>query len=169
MATLADIGVSALINIITAVVFLLAFAILRIQPINDRVYFPKWYINGGRNSPRASGSSVRKYVNLNIWTYFTFLKWMPAALKMSEDEIISHAGFDSAVFLRIYTLGFVHLLSHCSCWVHFDFDLILSTFCCLNLFCLGILAVFMFVFNGFCSFFTLCFLFWIYLWCSSSL
>ncbi|XP_023552121.1 CSC1-like protein At1g32090 [Cucurbita pepo subsp. pepo] len=105
MATLADIGVSALINIITAVVFLLAFAILRIQPINDRVYFPKWYINGGRNSPRASGSSVRKYVNLNIWTYFTFLKWMPAALKMSEDEIISHAGFDSAVFLRIYTLG----------------------------------------------------------------
>ncbi|KAG7015782.1 CSC1-like protein, partial [Cucurbita argyrosperma subsp. argyrosperma] len=105
MATLADIGVSALINIITAFVFLLAFAILRIQPINDRVYFPKWYINGGRSSPRGSGSSVRKYVNLNIWTYFTFLKWMPAALKMSEDEIISHAGFDSAVFLRIYTLG----------------------------------------------------------------
>lgn len=107
MATLGDIGVSALINILTAFVFLLAFALLRIQPVNDRVYFPKWYINGGRNSPRSSRNFVGKYVNLNILTYFTFLNWMPAALKMSETEIISHAGFDSAVFLRIYTLGFV--------------------------------------------------------------
>ncbi|CAK9321460.1 unnamed protein product [Citrullus colocynthis] len=105
MATLGDIGVSALINILTAFVFLLAFALLRIQPINDRVYFPKWYINGGRNSPRSSRNFVGKYVNLNICTYLTFLNWMPAALKMSETEIITHAGFDSAVFLRIYTLG----------------------------------------------------------------
>lgn len=110
MATLGDIGVSALINILTAFVFLLAFALLRIQPINDRVYFPKWYINGGRNSPRSSRNFVGKYVNLNICTYLTFLNWMPAALKMSETEIITHAGFDSAVFLRIYTLGFVPLL-----------------------------------------------------------
>lgn len=106
MATLGDIGVSALINILTAFVFLLAFAMLRIQPVNDRVYFPKWYISGGRNSPRSSTRNfVGKYVNLNICTYFTFLNWMPQALKMSETEIISHAGFDSAVFLRIYTLG----------------------------------------------------------------
>ncbi|XP_038893055.1 CSC1-like protein At1g32090 [Benincasa hispida] len=105
MATLGDIGVSALINIISAFVFLLAFALLRIQPINDRVYFPKWYINGGRNSPRSSRNFVGKFVNLNICTYLTFLNWMPAALKMSETEIITHAGFDSAVFLRIYTLG----------------------------------------------------------------
>jgi hypothetical protein len=27
-------------------------------------------------------------------------------LKMSEAEIINHAGLDSAVFLRIYTLGY---------------------------------------------------------------
>jgi hypothetical protein len=33
-------------------------------------------------------------------------------LKMSEAEIINHAGLDSAVFLRIYTLGyFFHKLS----------------------------------------------------------
>ena len=162
MATLGDIGVSALINIITAFVFLLAFAILRIQPINDRVYFPKWYINGGRNSPRSSRNFVGKYVNLNICTYLTFLNWMPAALKMSETEIISHAGFDSAVFLRIYTLGFVHILfvdflfnfsdspetmmvydlqSSFSVF-HVGLILILSTFiiffCCVNLYCLGI-------------------------------
>ncbi|XP_022756611.1 CSC1-like protein At1g32090 [Durio zibethinus] len=105
MATLGDIGVSALINILIAFAFLLAFALLRIQPINDRVYFPKWYINGGRSSPRRGGNFVAKFVNLNFHTYLTFLNWMPQALKMSESELINHAGLDSAVFLRIYTLG----------------------------------------------------------------
>lgn len=106
MATLEDIGVSAFINILTAFTFLLAFAILKIQPINDRVYFPKWYINGERTSPRRSRNFVGKFVNLNVMTYFTFLNWMPQAMRRSEAEIISHAGVDSAVFLRIYTLGY---------------------------------------------------------------
>ncbi|KAL3036436.1 hypothetical protein AAZX31_01G010000 [Glycine max] len=106
MATLADIGVSAAINILSAFAFLLAFALLRIQPINDRIYFPKWYISGDRSSPRRSGGNfVGKFVNLNFRTYLTFLNWMPQALRMSESEIISHAGLDSAAFLRIYTLG----------------------------------------------------------------
>ncbi|KAL7166691.1 hypothetical protein ACSBR2_037371 [Camellia fascicularis] len=104
MATLEDIGVSAFINILGAFAFLLAFALLRIQPINDRVYFPKLYISGGRTSPKHR-NFVGKFVNLNCWTYITFLNWMPQALKMSESEIINHAGLDSAVFLRIYTLG----------------------------------------------------------------
>ncbi|MBA0834993.1 hypothetical protein Goarm_007306 [Gossypium armourianum] len=105
MATLSDIGVSALINILSAFAFLLAFALLRIQPVNDRVYFPKWYINGERASPRRGGNFVAKFVNLDFRTYLTFLNWMPQALKMSETQLINHAGLDSAVFLRIYTLG----------------------------------------------------------------
>ncbi|XP_071730534.1 CSC1-like protein At1g32090 [Rutidosis leptorrhynchoides] len=105
MASLEDIGVSALINIISAFAFLLAFAVLRIQPVNDRVYFPKWYINGARSSPKHRGNFVGKFVNLNFSTYLTFLNWMPQALKMKEPEIIEHAGLDSAVFLRIYILG----------------------------------------------------------------
>jgi hypothetical protein len=39
MATLEDIVVAAAINILSAFIFLLAFAILRLQPLNDRVYF----------------------------------------------------------------------------------------------------------------------------------
>ncbi|MBA0621464.1 hypothetical protein Godav_007087 [Gossypium davidsonii] len=105
MATLSDIGVSALINILSAFAFLLAFALLRIQPVNDRVYFPKWYINGERASPRRGGNFVAKFVNLDFKTYLTFLNWMPQALKMTETQLINHAGLDSAVFLRIYTLG----------------------------------------------------------------
>ncbi|CAD6238376.1 unnamed protein product [Miscanthus lutarioriparius] len=105
MATIQDIGLSAAINILGAVVFLLAFAFLRLQPINDRVYFPKWYLKGARESPSHGGTFVRKFVNLDMRSYLKFLSWMPAALKMPEDELISHAGLDSAVYLRIYLVG----------------------------------------------------------------
>ncbi|GAB2258367.1 hypothetical protein Droror1_Dr00014527 [Drosera rotundifolia] len=104
MATLSDIGVSALINILSSFSFLLAFALLRIQPVNDRVYFTKWYIRGERTSPRRNGFAG-KFVNLELRTYLGFLNWMPQALRMSEESLIDHAGLDSVVFLRIYTLG----------------------------------------------------------------
>jgi calcium permeable stress-gated cation channel len=107
MATIQDIGVSAAINILGAIVFLLAFAFLRLQPFNDRVYFPKWYLKGSRESPSHGGTFVRKFVNLDMRSYLKFLSWMPAALKMPEDELISHAGLDSAVYLRIYLIGYV--------------------------------------------------------------
>ncbi|KAJ3681651.1 hypothetical protein LUZ60_014224 [Juncus effusus] len=103
MATLQDLGVSAFINLVSAFVFLILFAVLRIQPVNDRVYFPKWYITGSRT--RSALRGVGKFVNLNIWTYLTFLNWIPGALRMSESEIIKHAGLDSAVYLKIYILG----------------------------------------------------------------
>ncbi|XP_019243320.1 PREDICTED: CSC1-like protein At4g02900 isoform X2 [Nicotiana attenuata] len=106
MASIQDISVSAVINLISAVVFLLAFAIVRLQPINDRVYFPKWYLKGIRPSPRSSGTFANKFVNLDFRTYIRFLNWMPAALKMPEQELIDHAGLDSAVYIRIYLLGF---------------------------------------------------------------
>ncbi|KAJ6854228.1 putative CSC1-like protein [Iris pallida] len=102
MATLQDIAVSGFINILSALAFLLAFAVLRLQPANDRVYFPKWYLSGSRKSPRRQG---RGMVELNLSTYLTFLNWMPQALRMSQTDLVAHAGLDSAVFLRIYILG----------------------------------------------------------------
>ncbi|XP_020571249.1 calcium permeable stress-gated cation channel 1-like [Phalaenopsis equestris] len=105
MATLLDIGVSAAINILSAFAFLLAFAILRLQPFNDRVYFPKWYLKGLRSSPSSKGAFVRKFVNLDYTSYLRIFAWIPAALKMPEPELIEHAGLDSAVYLRIYLLG----------------------------------------------------------------
>lgn len=105
MATLYDIAVAAAINILTAFAFFIAFAILRIQPCNDRVYFPKWYLKGLRNSPLSSGVFVKRFVNLDFRSYLRFLNWMPAALQMPEPELIDHAGLDSAVYLRIYWTG----------------------------------------------------------------
>jgi calcium permeable stress-gated cation channel len=106
MATLGDIGLSAALNILTALVFLVAFAILRLQPFNDRVYFPKWYLKGLRSSPTHSGAFVKRFVNLDWRAYVRFLNWILDALKMPEPELIDHAGLDSAVYLRIYLLGY---------------------------------------------------------------
>ncbi|XP_065876173.1 CSC1-like protein At3g21620 [Euphorbia lathyris] len=105
MASLSDVGLAAAINILTAFAFFFAFAILRIQPVNDRVYFPKWYIKGLRTSPLGSGAFVGKIVNVDFRSYLKFLNWMPAALQMPEPELIDHAGLDSAVYLRIYLIG----------------------------------------------------------------
>ncbi|KAJ7967731.1 Calcium permeable stress-gated cation channel 1 [Quillaja saponaria] len=105
MATLGDIGLAAAINILSALIFLLAFAILRLQPFNDRVYFPKWYLKGLRSSPTHRGAFVSKFVNLDFKAYLGFLNWMPDALRMPELELIDHAGLDSAVYLRIYLIG----------------------------------------------------------------
>ncbi|KAK4762255.1 hypothetical protein SAY87_030139 [Trapa incisa] len=105
MATLNDIAVAAAINILSAFAFFLAFAILRIQPVNDRVYFPKWYLKGLRCSPLRTGALVSKFVNLDFRSYLKFLSWMHAALLMPEPELIDHAGLDSVVYLRIYLTG----------------------------------------------------------------
>lgn len=105
MATLSDIGVAAAINILSAFAFFIIFAIVRIQPFNDRVYFPKWYLRGLRCSPLRSDAFVSKFVNLDLRSYLRFLNWMPEALQMPEPELIDHAGLDSAVYLRIYLLG----------------------------------------------------------------
>ncbi|XP_052170871.1 CSC1-like protein At4g02900 [Diospyros lotus] len=105
MASVQDIIVSATVNIISAIIFLVAFAILRLQPFNDRVYFPKWYLKGIRGSPTHSKALVSKFINLDFKTYIRFLNWMPAALRMPEPELIDHAGLDSVVYIRIYLLG----------------------------------------------------------------
>lgn len=115
MASLQDLGVSAFINILGALVFLILFAVLRIQPVNDRVYFPKLYLAGKRAATHDSRSAVRRFVNLNLCTYVRFLGWVPGALRMTENELIAHAGLDSAVYLRIYTLGLVRPSSSLLC------------------------------------------------------
>lgn len=105
MASVQDIVVAASFNLLSVLVFLLAFAFLRLQPFNDRVYFPKWYKKGIRESPKSSGPVMKKFVNLDYRTYLRFWKWMPEALRMPEPELIEHAGLDAAVYVRIYLLG----------------------------------------------------------------
>ncbi|XP_051142744.1 CSC1-like protein At4g02900 isoform X2 [Andrographis paniculata] len=104
MANIQDIATSAFINTLSALAFLLGFAFLRLQPINDRVYFSKWYRKGIRAEPKRS-ASVKKFVNLDFRAYLKFWTWMPEALRMPEPELIDHAGLDSVAYIRIYLLG----------------------------------------------------------------
>lgn len=107
MATVGDIAVSAFVNILLWFLFLAAFAFMRIQPVNDRVYFPKFYLSAGRRNPRSGETNwVWKHFSLNVWSWMrAFLGWMPEALRTSQASVIRDAGLDSAVYLRIYILG----------------------------------------------------------------
>lgn len=105
MTDFQGIAISAAVNLLSALAFLIAFAILRLQPVFDRVYFPKWYLKGIRASPTHSRGSMTKFVNLDIRMYLRFLNWMPEALRMPEPELIEHAGLDSVAYIRIYLLG----------------------------------------------------------------
>ncbi|XP_031503048.1 CSC1-like protein At1g32090 [Nymphaea colorata] len=105
MTTMQDLAVPAVINILVTFASLLAFALLRSQPINDRVYLPKSYINGRRRSTRSSEGLGPKLVNLKLTTFVKFLNSIPEALEKEKEDIIKHDGVDSAAYLRLYLLG----------------------------------------------------------------
>jgi len=113
MTTLRDIGVAALVNIGVSILFLVSYVFLSLQPVNDRVYYPKLYIEGIRKGrPRASPRQLKpleKYFNLEFYQYFNLVGWAKSALLKNENDLIQHAGLDSAVFLRIFLVGLVFI------------------------------------------------------------
>lgn len=115
MTTLQEIGVSALFNIGITSVFLLGFIVFSVQPINDRVYYPKLYIKGIRKR-RPYGPPQLKhrgvYFNMDIYQYLRVFHWARSALRKTEEEIIKHAGLDSAVYLHIYLVGWASINFH---------------------------------------------------------
>eukprot|EP00246_Nothoceros_aenigmaticus_P002986 TRINITY_DN13914_c0_g3_i1.p1 TRINITY_DN13914_c0_g3~~TRINITY_DN13914_c0_g3_i1.p1 ORF type:complete len:106 (+),score=8.36 TRINITY_DN13914_c0_g3_i1:421-738(+) len=105
MSALSDLGTSALINGLTCAGLLLAFSVLRSQPMNSRVYFPALYIKGERVGQVHGCSRLRKYVNLDPKSYLHAFDWVKKCFDMQESELIEHAGLDAVVFLRIFMLG----------------------------------------------------------------
>ncbi|KAJ7528565.1 hypothetical protein O6H91_15G008300 [Diphasiastrum complanatum] len=77
MATLQDLGIAAAINIVVTFLFLLAFALLKLQPINHRVYYSKLYINGLRRvGSKGDQKSRRKFLNLDLKQLKIFMPLM---------------------------------------------------------------------------------------------
>ncbi len=114
MTTLRDIGVSALINIVSTIFSLVGFMALSLQPMNDRVYKPKLYLKGvlrdspsstSRNNNNNNNNNSHRYFETDIRQYLWSFSWVAAALRMPEENLIEHAGLDSVVYLRIYLLG----------------------------------------------------------------
>ena len=107
-----DVLASFVLNTWTALGFLLGFALLKNQPVNSRVYFPRWYMKGqderiddfidlGKEKTKAA-----RYINLNIKSYGHMMDWIWKTLRMTEAELIELVGLDSTVLLRVFWLGY---------------------------------------------------------------
>jgi hypothetical protein len=111
MTSLNDIGISALVNCCSALIFILCFIIFQVQPMNDRVYHPKLYIKDkqrkGSPSSRSHHRYLERYFENEFRPYFMSFRWISLALQMSEQKLIEHAGLDAVVYLRIYQIGYI--------------------------------------------------------------
>lgn len=114
-----DVVTSAWINVVTSIVILLAFAVLKNQPMNARVYFPKWFLELHKRSAGSAGgfdpasrttNPIGRFLNLNVKSYAHVMDWIWTTLRMPEMELIEHAGLDSAVLLRVFLLGYNYCL-----------------------------------------------------------
>lgn len=108
----ADLLTSFWINVIATVALLIFFALFKNQPLNFRVYFPRWYVHGMDERVEdfvIVGESKRKagrYVNLSWKSYAHTMDWIWSTLRMTEAELIELVGLDSTVLLRIFLLGY---------------------------------------------------------------
>ena len=97
-------------NTLFSVVFLIFFAILKNQPLNLRVYFPRLFVRGEEDGIAGygdgKGSRVARYVNLNWRSYFLSFNWVVLSLKKTEAELIEDVGLDATVLVRIFLLGY---------------------------------------------------------------
>jgi hypothetical protein len=58
-----------------------------------------------RNNTNNNNNNSHRYFETDIRQYLWSFSWVAAALRMSEENLIEHAGLDSVVYLRIYLLG----------------------------------------------------------------
>lgn len=112
MSSVQDIVTSLTINSVTSVALVAAYAVLKNQPINTRVYFAKWVKMGSEAGPmncNTKGRRIGRYINLNLRTYIHVMDWIRSSLRMPEAELIDHSGLDSAIYLRMLLLGYVQM------------------------------------------------------------
>ncbi|CAM6106765.1 unnamed protein product [Calypogeia fissa] len=109
MTSVEDIVTSLIINSASSVALICAYAVLKNQPVNTRVYFARKAKMGlqdaGPDGPNQKNRRVGRYINLNPRSYIHIMDWIRSSLKMSEAELIEKAGLDSAVYLRMLLLG----------------------------------------------------------------
>jgi hypothetical protein len=108
MSSIQDMLGGLAINSATSVAMICAYAVLKDQPINRRVYYAKWVkmgVDAGPQNANPKNRRVGRYINLNLRNYLHVMDWIKHSLSMSEEELIHHAGLDSAIFLRLLLLG----------------------------------------------------------------
>ncbi|XP_073114024.1 CSC1-like protein At3g54510 isoform X3 [Elaeis guineensis] len=87
---------SAGINIGLALVVLSLFSVLKKQPCNASVYFPR-RIAVGDDLPLERRFSLRRLR--------PSISWISRAFRLSEDDVLRHNGLDALVVLRLFKFG----------------------------------------------------------------
>lgn len=97
------------LNTLLSVIFLICFALLKNQPLNFRVYFPKLYVRGEADKVKEyvdiGKGRLSGYVNLSWRSYLRSFNSFWYALRETEAELINDVGLDATVFVRIFLLG----------------------------------------------------------------
>ncbi|XP_008775844.2 CSC1-like protein At3g54510 [Phoenix dactylifera] len=91
-----SLAASAGINIGLALVVLSLFSVLKKQPCNAPVYFPR-RIAAGDDLPLERRFSLRRLR--------PSISWISRAFRLSEDDVLRHNGLDALVVLRLFKFG----------------------------------------------------------------
>lgn len=99
-------------NTLLSVVFLICYTVLKNQPLNLRVYFPRLFMRGEEDSLneyvacKSGKGRLARYVNVNWRSYLYSFNWIWVSLKKTEEQLIEDVGLDSTVLVRIFLLGY---------------------------------------------------------------
>ncbi|XVF24400.1 hypothetical protein REPUB_Repub13aG0124600 [Reevesia pubescens] len=93
---------SAAINIGLALVILFLFSILKKQPSNAPIYYPR---------PLSKRHQIVFPPPFSLCRFFPSFSWIPRAYRVTEDEILETSGLDALVVIRLFKFGlWVHVM-----------------------------------------------------------
>lgn len=85
------------INLGLCILFLVLYSILRNLPGNAKVYAPRLVAEG--EAQQGAGFDIERLVPT--------VGWVRRAWKLSEDELLSVAGLDAVIFMRIFVFRYL--------------------------------------------------------------
>ncbi|XP_022744322.1 CSC1-like protein At3g54510 [Durio zibethinus] len=95
---------SAAINIGLALVILFLFSILKKQPSNAPIYYPR---------PLSKRHPIIFPPPFSLARFFPSFSWIPRAFRFTEDEILATSGLDALVVVRLFKFG-INFFAVCS-------------------------------------------------------
>ncbi|BFG20401.1 hypothetical protein CerSpe_066750 [Prunus speciosa] len=90
---------SAAINIGLAIFILTLFSILKKQPSNAPIYFPRRLSESQRQSQSPSHLRDNNRSALSVRRFLPSVSWISRAFRVSEDEILQTNGLDALIII----------------------------------------------------------------------
>ncbi|CAN6567162.1 unnamed protein product [Malus baccata var. baccata] len=98
---------SAAINIGLAFFILTLFSVLKKQPSNAPIYYPRRLSESHRQSHRHIPDFDDNYASSSVGfrRFLPSVTWISRAFRFSEDEILQSNGLDALIIIRLFKLG----------------------------------------------------------------